>query len=144
MSFDPQGGARTPYIPPMNDPYAPRKASGASMALWVLLGGGGLLVVLLCCGGGVALLMFTRDFMQAEVKDQLRDNPKLREHIGELESVELDFSGTVAADDDETFRYNVRGSKGSGELTVIESPDDSTIVEATLRLKDGTQVKIVP
>src|SRR5262245_4973503 len=133
MSFVPQGGApHSPYIPPPNDPYAPRKASGACTALWVLLGGGGLLVVLLCCGGGAALLFFTRDFMQAEVKNQLRDNPKLREHLGELESVELDFSGTVAVDDDQTFRYNVRGSKGSGELTVVESPDDSTIVEATL------------
>ncbi len=146
MSWDPkagQGPSPYPPQPPFPDPYAPRRSSGGSLLLWVL-GGGALLVALVCCGGGVALLAFTKSYMQAEVKNQLRDNPKLREQIGELETVELDFSGTMAEDDDETFRYHVKGSKGSGELTVIESPDDETIVEAELRLKDGTKVQILP
>jgi len=148
MSWDPQGGApQSPYAAsptPFRDPYAPRPASRGSTLLWLVLGGGGLLLVLLCCGGGVGLLAFTRSFKEAEVKEQLRDNPKLREHFGELEKVELDFTASMAEDDDNTFRYNVRGSKDSGELTAIESPDDETIVEATLRLKNGTQVKILP
>ena len=112
--------------------------------LWLVLGGGGIFMVLLCCGGGVGLFAMVRSYMNAEVKSQLRDNPKLREHVGELETVELDFAGSMAEDDDNTFRYNVRGSKGRGELTVVESDEDETIVEATLRLPDGTKVQILP
>jgi hypothetical protein len=146
MSFDPRPNLPpSPYAAgPLSDPYAPRRGSGGSTLLWLVLGGGGLTLILLCCGGGMAVLLFTRSVMVAEVKDQLRDNPKLREHIGELEEVELDFAGSIAEDDDNTFRYNVRGSKASGELTVIEANEDETIVEAKLRLKDGTQVQILP
>lgn len=142
MSWDPKSVAPQPYSP-LPDPYGPRRSSGGS-ALWLMLGGGGILLLLLCCGGGVGLLLMVRSMMTAEVKSQLRDNPKLREHVGELETVELDFAGSIAEDDDNTFKYNIRGSKGSGELTVVESDDDETIVEATLRLPDGTKVKILP
>ena len=146
MSWDPNAGQTpSPYTPqaPLRDPYAPRPSSGNSLLFWIL-GSGALLAVLVCCGGGVALLAFTKSFIQTEVKEQLRDNAKLREHIGELETVELDFAGTMAEDDDNTFRYNVKGSKASGELTAIESPDDETIIEAHLRLKGGTKIQILP
>jgi len=145
MSWDPKSVAPPPYAAqaPLPDPYGPRRSSGGS-TLWFVLGGGGILLLLLCCGGGAGLLVTVRNMMTAEVKSQLRDNAKLREHVGELETVELDFAGSLAEDDDNTFKYNVRGSKGRGELTVIESDDDETIVEATLRLPDGTKVPILP
>jgi hypothetical protein len=146
MSWDPNAGQTpSPYTPQpaFRDPYAPRPSSGGSLLFWIL-GGGALLMVMVCCGGVVGLLAFTKSYMQTEVKEQLRDNPKLREQIGELETVELDFNGTMAEDDDNTFRYNVKGTKATAELTVIESPDDETIVEAHLRLKDGTKVQILP
>jgi hypothetical protein len=154
MSWDPRSGApgQTPTPspfgpPPFSDPYArPPKSSSAG---WLLaIGGGGiLLLVLLCCGGGYGGFVLVANVLSAEIKEMLRDNPTLREHVGELESVELDFFGSMAIDDDDTFRYRVKGSKASGELTVKQHTDDDgdeVIEEASLRLPGGEQVQIVP
>jgi hypothetical protein len=114
--------------------------------LWVLLGIGG--VLFLCCGGGVvSLAIFGMNVVAAEVADQVRDNPKFREHIGELESLDVDWVATSAKNDEETYVYRAKGDKGSGVLTAKQTEDDDwneVILEATLRLPDGRQVQIVP
>jgi hypothetical protein len=110
------------------------------------VGLGGALV--LCCGGGVvAVGMFGMNIVAADIKEQLRDNPKLREHVGEIQSLEFDFVATAAKDDDETFVYNVEGDKGGGALTVRQVQDEDwneVIEEASLRLENGKTVQIVP
>lgn len=114
--------------------------------LWVLLGFGSV-GLLCCCGGVVGVMLFGMNVVEAEVADLLRDNPKLRQHVGEIESLELDWVATAAKEDDETFVYRVQGDRGSGVLTVEQTEDDDwnkVIVRATLRLPDGTQVQIVP
>jgi hypothetical protein len=152
MSFDPAspGPHQHPYGPPdFRDPYAPAAPRSSSAKwLWLLLGGG-LLMTLLCCGGGLGVVMFGLNIITAEIKDQIRDIPKFREHIGEVSEFEMDVSGSFAAqsEDENTYRYKVRGSKGSGELTVIHHTDDNgdeVIDQAMLRLDDGNTVQIVP
>ena len=106
-----------------------------------------MLGLLVCCGGGALLTWFGKNVGEEEITAQLRDNPKLREHIGEIKNLDMDFVASGAQDDSDVFVYNVEGSKSSGRLTIRESMDDdfSTIVEeATLRLPDGSEVKIVP
>lgn len=142
----PSGQNPQPYAPSGHFAYQPPPPKSSSAWIWVLLGLGGALF--LCCGGGVvAVGMFGMNIVAAEVEEQLRDNPKLREHIGEIQSLEFDFVATAAKDDDETFVYNVQGDKGSGTLTVRQTTDEElneVIEQATLRLKDGKTVEIVP
>lgn len=138
----------SPYAPSGSPHFAPppppRKQS--LLWLWILLGLGGALFV--CCGGGVVgVAIFGMNIVAAEVADLIRDNPKFREHIGELESLDVDWVATSAKNDDETFVYRAKGDKGSGILTVKQTEDDDwneVIVEASLRLPDGRQVQIVP
>jgi hypothetical protein len=104
-------------------------------------------MVLLCCGGAFGVIAFGVNLLEAEIKDKLRDNPKLREHIGEIQSLDTDLTASMAVDDEDTYRYKVRGTKGSGELTVKQNTDDEgneVIEEATLRLPDGKTVQIAP
>lgn len=135
-----------PYSTPQTfQPYAP-KPSGSNLWVWVLLGVGGIAGVC-CCGGGIAVAMLGMNIVTAEIGDLLRDNPKFREHIGELQEINVDYIASAAKDDDETFVYNVKGDKGSGVVTVKHVTGDDgneEIVEASLRLKDGQQVQIVP
>lgn len=92
-------------------------------------------------------MWFGKNVGEQEIATQLRDNPNLREHIGEIQSLEMDIIASGAQDDSDVYVYGVQGTKGSGTLTIRESMDAdfSTIVEeATLRLPDGTEVQIVP
>jgi hypothetical protein len=147
----PQGqippGQPQQYRPPASSFYGaapPQKSSSAG--LWIALAVAG--AVLLVCGGGCGALVFVGlNVAEEEIAVQLRDNPKLREHVGEIESLDMDIIASGAEDDDDVFVYRVKGSKGSGKLTIREgtSDDFDTIVEeATLRLPDGTTVPIVP
>jgi hypothetical protein len=150
MSWDPTnppGQNPSPFNAPRGfDPYAPQPRSSSSGWLFAIGGGGCLVLVLLCCGGVFGVMYLTKGVMEAEIKDELRDNPKLRAEIGELQSVEMDFVSSLAEDDDEVFRYSVEGTQGSGELTVKQQTEDDgseTILEASLRV-DGKTVQIVP
>ena len=140
------GPSYSPYSTPAGtDPYGP-KPSSPKLWLWLLLGFGGL-AGLCCCGGSIGVVMFGMNVVTAEVADQLRDNPKFREHIGELQEMNVDWAASAAKDEEDTFIYTVKGDKGSGTITVQQITDDDgneQIVEASLRLSDGRQVKIVP
>lgn len=114
--------------------------------LWIALGVGGL-AGLCCCGGTIGAVMFGMNMGTSEVASQLRDNPKFRENIGELQTINKDWTQSGAADDDQTFLYKVKGNKGSGTITVKQMTDDDgneVVIEAMLRLSDGKQVQIVP
>jgi hypothetical protein len=142
----PPGSGPQPYASPLApQPYAPRP-SGSNLWLWILLGVGGV-VGLACCGGVAGMVWFGMNIVAQEVADQVRDNEKFREHIGELKEISADFTATAAKDESDTFVYRVKGDKGSGVLTVKQTTDDDgkeVIEEATLRLPDGKQVQIVP
>jgi hypothetical protein len=146
-TWQPPGQPQRPYQPPASSFYGPpppRKSPSA--VVWVALAIGGAL--LLVCGGGCgALVVFGLNVAEEEIIAQLRDNPKLREHIGEIESLDLDIVASGAEDDEDVFVYRVKGTQGAGRLIIREGSNDDfdTIVEeATLRLSDGTKVQIVP
>jgi len=148
MSFDPRsGGQRDTFGPSFRDPFAPQPQPRSGTSWMWLLGCGGLLMFVLCCGGGIGVVAIGFRVMSAEIKDQIRDNPKFREHIGEVQELEMDWAASFGAEGEDTYRYRVRGTKGSGELTVkhITGPDGNEVInEAELRLADGTKVQIVP
>lgn len=146
-SWPPPPANPSPYAPSAPDPYGPLPPRKSSLLwLWILLGVGGI-GLLVCCGGLVAVGAFGLNVMSAEVAEQVRDVPAFREHIGELESLDVDFVATSAKGDEETFVYNAKGTKGTGVLTVKQITDDDfneVIEEAKLRLPDGREVQIIP
>lgn len=82
--------------------------------------------------------------IEADLKNQLRDNPDIRQHLGEISEFETNFSKSFATDDEDEFVYDVNGSKGSAELT-IKSDDygeTTTIESVVMRLSTGETIKV--
>jgi hypothetical protein len=73
------------------------------------------------------------------VKNEVRDNPVILEHIGNIEECEFDASASGAAKGEDEAVFRLVGTKGKGELTVtLDQDDDARMVRAaTLRTEDG-------
>jgi hypothetical protein len=139
-----------PGYDPGAQPYdaqvsGPRKSSSTGCIVAVIAGAAAV-ALLVCCGGGGALVWFGLDVMSAEVEQQLRDQPRVREHFGELRSVKMDFAKSAAVEGDDVFVYQVEGTKGSGEVTVrLEEVEfgEQRVTEATLRLSSGEEIDLL-
>jgi hypothetical protein len=78
--------------------------------------------------------------LESQVLYDLRDHPVIQEHIGEIQEVSVNIAGTGATDDDSEV-YDLRGTKGSGELTAYFD-DDHNFISGTLRLPSGETYEI--
>jgi hypothetical protein len=140
--FDPSARQVDPYGPPQSPP--PRSSSGCW--IWAVVAGAGFLL-LMCCGGGALLVGFGLQMVTTEIEDQLAGNPILQEHIGEVQSFEMDWSRSFAHEDDETFIYRVQGTKGEGRVTVKQITGDDgneVILSAELWLPSGETIDLLP
>lgn len=140
MSNYPPGFPNQPQWPDQpGGPFPPPKSSGLSACLIAVLVLGGV-VLLVCCGGLVGLMLFGGRLMASEVEAQLRDNPVLQEHIGQIESFEIDWVRSGQEEGDDTFVYRVEGTKGKGYCVVTHITDlegNEQIVRAELRTDEG-------
>ena len=124
-----------------------RASQPGSSRFWIILllvGGGAMF--LLCCGGLGGVAFFGLNLVAREIETELRDNPVIVEHIGEIEEFDVDWTGSFAAEDD-IFVFDVRGSKGSGEITaesITNDDGDEDVVSGSLRMKDGTTFDLFP
>jgi hypothetical protein len=136
------------YAPP---PYRaarftqPRGGSGRTVAL--VIGGvvvlGGLVVV----GLAGAFMVYGLGLVEEQVEDDLRGNPVLQAHLGELTSFEINFSRSMMEPDTETLVFDVRGVKAAGRITakcVTVDADHEKVVSGTLRLDTGTVYDLFP
>ncbi|QEG43638.1 hypothetical protein UC8_56900 [Roseimaritima ulvae] len=105
-----------------NPNVPPPTSTGSSSALkWVLgiLAGLGLLTVL-CCGGCFLVAKFGLDAVGTQVAEQVKDDPVIVEHIGNVESVDMEFIKTSQyqqeTGDSDVMVFTIRGDKGSGTL----------------------------
>jgi hypothetical protein len=140
--FDPTSQRFDPYGPPQSPP----RRSSSGCWIWAILVGAGL-VLLVCCGGGALLVGFGLQIVTTEIEDQLSANPILQEHVGEVQSFEMDWSRSFADEDDDTFIYRVQGTKGEGRVTVKHITGDDgneVILSAQLRLPSGETVDLMP
>jgi hypothetical protein len=128
-------------------PAAPKKSRSGCL---IGCGVASVLMLLVCCGGGYWLFQFVSGEMSRELERRLAGNPVMQEHIGELESVRLDFMETSQQSQQAqqegkrgVLVFTVEGSKGNGQLHVNQDesnqPDFST---ATLVLPDGTRLPV--
>lgn len=131
--------------PPRNSRRtAPASQSRPRWLPWVI--GVGLFVMFGCCSGALGLTYLGWHIIEDELLMELRDNPIIREHLGELKSLDLDVSKSLVTEDDVSV-FDAVGTTGSGELTVTHVTDDNgdeQITEATLRLPNGQVIEVVP
>ena len=124
---------------PAARPETGRFAVGCLIALGI-----GLLVAV---GGGYAMFQYGVGLIEDEVREDLADHPVVREHLGELQSVELDLETSAELEGDEQFAFRAVGTKGGGVLriTVVTGEDDKEHVTAgTLEVDGGQTVDLFP
>lgn len=149
MSFDDQDFT-TPAGDQFGNQYqSPYNASQKKSNKWIwivlLLVGGGFFLV--CCGGFGGLMYFGLGVVAAEVENQLQDHPAIREHIGEIQSFDMNFVKSGAEADDEVFVFDCEGTSGNGTVTakIVTGMDGSEeIIWAKLRTSDGVTIELVP
>ena len=104
-----------------------------------------LLIFMVSCGGGGGLVMMGMNMIAADIEVQLRDNEQLRAEVGEIQSLDVNWSRTFNEDNEDIMIFDLKGSEGSGELTVDSYSDDNAneqIRSAVLRTSDGRTVEL--
>jgi len=92
-------------------------------------------VVALAAGGGYLAYNKFRDMMGEEILAAVKSDPAIVEHIGDVQSFDLDMAATgqetealkeknELPEDSTVFVFQIVGSKGKGSLAVIMGPDD--------------------
>ena len=123
----------------------PAERSGGGRWWIVILAGAGLFFVLACCGGGLGLGMLGIQVEEASLETQLRDNPQVRQHVGEISEFKTNYSKSFANEDEDMWVYDVQGSKGNAELTITTSTAadfESTIEGVVMRLPTGETIEV--
>lgn len=143
-NFQQQGGFQQPGQYPQMPP--PKKGPSVWLILGIV-GGIGFVCVALCCGVGFFFVNMGMDAVSADIEMQVRDDPVIVENIGEIESLDVDWVKSSAHEDQDTFIYDIKGSKGEGELTVKSVSDingNEEIIWAALRTPDGQTHSLSP
>lgn len=129
----------------LREPPQQQSGAGKSLKLLAILGGLALLCFALCCGAGILFVNFGMSVVSADIERQLRDHPQIRQSIGEIENLDVNWPHSLAHEDDDTFVYDIEGSKGEGQITVESiSRDDGSeeIISAELRLSNGEVLEL--
>jgi hypothetical protein len=122
------------------------------MIILIILGVGGVLC-LVCCGGfiwfGYAAMNMGMEMFADSIREQYGDHAAVREHIGELESVESDllnaaaYQGQMASGE---LPFKVRGPKGEGTIIVREGAPRAKgqpgVAGGRLLLPDGEVIEL--
>ena len=76
-----------------------------------------------------------------QAQSSLNDNPVVAEHVGVIETMELDLIASGNAGGDETFVFRVEGTKGDAVITatfVTDPGDTEALRSGSMELPDGT------
>jgi hypothetical protein len=106
-----------------------------------------VVVIAVLAGGGYWAFKAGTGMLAEQTKVAVRDNPVILEHIGNIEDITLDLKATAAAGEEEFMVFQLKGSKGSGELKVnIKQVSDEAVAisQGTLRMEDGKTYELVP
>jgi hypothetical protein len=118
----------------------------------------GLVCVLLCCGGVLMFGQFISTTLATEYQRQLEGNPVVVEHIGEIDSLDVDWMTTWSKTMEEAEKqqqgqqgsdamlvFNIEGSKGSGQIILVPDEgggDGPGMNSAKLVMPDGSEYPI--
>lgn len=126
-------------------PDPPRRSSATPWLLAFLLAGG--LVALLCCGGAGGVVYYGIDVFTDQVAANLRENPVIREHIGEIEDLDMNWLDSAEAEGDDEFVFHIRGTQGEGDVRLVSITRDTgaeDVVSGTLRMSSGEEYDLLP
>jgi len=122
----------------------------ASLAFTVLVFVLYMVFIVFIATAGVGIYRYGSEAISELVRSEVENDPAILEHIGEIESFELDISDTAAAGqaaeqpgDPSPLAFQIQGSKGEGQLLVM--PDDTQnggFGSATLILSDGRRIPV--
>jgi len=138
----PAGGfAPPPYAPP------PRKSN---WWIWLLGGCGCSAILLMLCCGGVSYWGFSKSMnvLGDLVKKEVEDNPDVKEHLGEINSITMNLAETTKEKQarggtSNWIVFDAEGSKGDGQIIAESSPGAGTpFSKIELRLEDGKTFQI--
>lgn len=132
--------------PSTPEPGTGQRGRGPLFALGIACGGCLILGVVAVVAGGL-LIKFGLGFFAEQVEADLRDNPVIIEHLGQLEELKLDFEATLAAPGEDDYVFEASGTKGTGTLRVTSvTVDDETedVVAGTLQLASGEEFDLFP
>lgn len=123
-AYKPAPGYGGPYGAPGVEPPA-RKGSGCLVAGIVgsILGLMGLLCAG-CFGFGYFVLEAEHKETARQISVDYRNDPKIKEEVGEIEEITYNWGATLAREEDDYDVYDVRGDKGSAQLVVEASGTD--------------------
>ena len=133
-AYKPASGFGGPYTPP-SGPQPPKQNQGCLIAGIV---GGILGVIGLICAGCCGFGFSALDAQYKETARQLsvdyRNDPKVKEEVGEVQEISYNWSATLAREDALDV-YDVRGDKGTAQM-VVEA-DEEDIYSVTLQNGKG-------
>lgn len=119
----------------------PRKSN----ALWWILGILGCVAVVgafVCCGGGYFAYRFSTEMVGTIVKDAVAQDPAIEEHIGTIQTIDVNLGATGEAGGGNRMVFDVRGDKGSGQIEAVLSPGGQSLDSAVLVLPDGERIDL--
>jgi hypothetical protein len=146
MSQFQPGSSPNPFSPAPGAYQQPKKSN---TWLWVLLGVGGIFAVVCCGCGGVGYMLMQTGFtvIEQDLQNRLAGDPTVQEHIGNVQSVELDFIASVQESEkrggDQVFRFHVTGDKGNADVVGGQPPQGGTTVSnPILILPSGEEIPL--
>ena len=89
---------------------------------------------------------FGSELMEDAVRAELRGNPVIVEHIGEIQSVDLQLMASARHSGEDVYGFELQGTKGQGSLdAVIVTAENGgeEVVWAVLKLPDGRNFDVV-
>ena len=110
----------------------PEKSSSTCLILGMVFGGVGA-AVLLCGGCCVGLVFVGLNQIGSEVQADLAGNEVLQEHIGNIQTFEMDKWQSIEHANEDVYIFHVTGPNGSGTLEAECIADD----EGTYRVHSG-------
>ena len=75
-----------------------------------------------------------------QARDAMNRNPVIQRHIGRITAIELNFTETGDAEDEDVFVFDITGTNGSGTVTarfLSVGSDTEELGSGTLRLSSG-------
>lgn len=131
---------------------APPKKSNTWVWVLGVIGVVGLLTVMLCCGGLYFAYQKGTQVLGEQLKPELEGNAVIVEHIGEIESLQMNLTDLVAevqkhqeenrSGDPPQLLFDIEGTKGSGKVTMNTNPGSGRPTNVVLITEDGERHEI--
>jgi hypothetical protein len=143
----PQGGGRN-YPQSYNDPsLRPQPPKSSNRTLFWILGIVSFITIggaIACCGLGYFGIRMATQELATQFRGQIQSSPEIAEHIGDVEDMTLSFQAMQQAGEAGKLVFEIKGTKGSGQVSVdlakAEGPNPEEAFE--LVLSDGTRLPL--